>query len=402
MSRPDAVRVVRAVVASARRHEITFLAAGVAYYAFVSLVPLLVLALAIGSALGGDALADYALDAVGTFLTPAGQHVVTETVRSAVDRRGATLAGLALLAWSGLRVFRGLDAAFSRIYGRPADEPLTQQLVDGALVLCAVGVAAALAAAVGVLLPRVIGGFVGELVGTVGLAAALTVVFLPVYHVFPDTELPFADVWPGALAAAIGWTLLADGFRLYVATVGSPDLYGVLGAAVLLITWLYVSGTVIMGGAVLNAVLAGRTDDTATEPDERRVETDGGRAGADGGRTEPTPDVTALQHRVESLERELDEKTVDRDAFEDDLKGYVRSRVRRNHARGWGPYLVMLYGTVMTLGAFYWLDGPWAILAMLVVGFSTFGLYVFMTIVGVSLNALGVPGRVAGWLRSKR
>ncbi|GAD53068.1 inner membrane protein YihY, formerly thought to be RNase BN [Halarchaeum acidiphilum MH1-52-1] len=168
-----------------------------------------------------------------------------------------------------------------------------------------------------------------------------------------------------------------------------------LGGTVLPATWLYVSGTVIMGGAVLNGVLAGRTDDTETEPDERRVETDGGR-------TEAAPDVTALQRRVDALERELDEKTVRRDALESDLKGYVRSRVRRNHARGWGPYLVLLYGTVMTLGAFYWLDGGWAILAMLVIGFSTLGLYTVMVLVGVSLNALGVPGKVAGWLRSKR
>lgn len=402
MSSADAVRVARAVVAGARRHEITFLAAGVAYYAFVSLVPLLVLALALGSTLGGDALVRVALDAGGAFLTPAGQRVVTDTVRSAAGRWNATLTGVAVLAWSGLRVFRGLDVAFSRIYGRPDDEPLTQQLVDGTLVLCAVGVAATLAAAVGVLLPRAVGGLFGGVLGTVGLAAALAVVFLPVYAVFPDTDLPFADVWPGAVAAAIGWTVLADAFRLYVVAIGRPDLYGVLGAAVLLITWLYVSGTVIMAGAILNAVLAGRTDDTETEPDDRRVETDGGRPETDGGRTEPTPDVTELQRRVDELEHELDEKTVDRDAFEDDLKGYVRSRVRRNHARGWGPYLVLLYGTVMTLGAFHWLDGGWAILAMLVVGFSTLGLYVFMTIVGISLNALGVPGRVAGWLRSKR
>ncbi|GGM57549.1 YihY family inner membrane protein [Halarchaeum rubridurum] len=402
MSRPDAVRVARAVVAGARRHEITFLAAGVAYYAFVSLVPLLVLALALGSALGGDALSRYVVDAVGSFLTPAGQRVVTETVRSAAGRRGATLAGLVVLAWSGLRVFRGLDVAFSRVYGRRENEPLTEQFADGALVLCAVGVAAALAAAVGVFLPRAIGGVFGGLLGSVGLAAALVVVFLPVYAVFPDADLPFADVWPGALAAAVGWTLLADAFRLYVTAVGPPDLYGVLGAAVLLITWLYVSGTVIMAGAILNAVLAGRTDDTETEPDERRVETDGGRPETDGGRNEPTPDVAELQRRVDSLERELDEQTADRDALETELKGYVRSRVRRTHARGWGPYLVLLYGTVMTLGALHWLHGGWAILAMLVVGFSTFGLYVFMTIVGLSLNALGVPGKVAGWLRSKR
>jgi hypothetical protein len=70
--------------------------------------------------------------------------------------------------------------------------------------------------------------------------------------------------------------------------------------------------------------------------------------------------------------------------------------MRRGRARGWGPYLVLLYGTVMTLGAFYtpFLTGGWAVFAMLVIWLSTLGLYVLMVLVGVGANALSVPGRV--------
>jgi len=49
--------------------------------------------------------------------------------------------------------------------------------------------------------------------------------------------------------------------------------------------------------------------------------------------------------------------------------------MRRGHARGWGPYLVLLYGTVLILGAFSFLDGLYAIAAMLILGLSTLGLY---------------------------
>jgi hypothetical protein len=87
---------------------------------------------------------------------------------------------------------------------------------------------------------------------------------------------------------------------------------------------------------------------------------------------------------------------------EADLKRYVRRRIRRGHARGWGPYLVLLYGTVMTLGAFYFLDGVWAILAMLVLFLSTLGLYALFVLVGVGLSLLGTPRRAYERVREFR
>jgi hypothetical protein len=52
--------------------------------------------------------------------------------------------------------------------------------------------------------------------------------------------------------------------------------------------------------------------------------------------------VTALREAVEALETRLEEHTVPRSEVESDLKRYVRSQVRRGHARGWGPYIVLL------------------------------------------------------------
>ena len=83
-----------------------------------------------------------------------------------------------------------------------------------------------------------------------------------------------------------------------------------------------------------------------------------------------------------------------RPELEADLERYVRRRIRRGHARGWGPYLVLLYGTAMTIGAFYFLAGVWAILAMLVVWTSTLGVYVLMVLFGAGISVLGLPGRL--------
>jgi hypothetical protein len=63
---------------------------------------------------------------------------------------------------------------------------------------------------------------------------------------------------------------------------------------------------------------------------------------------------------------------------------------------------VLLYGTVMTLGAFYFLSGLVAIAAMIILFLSTLGLYVLFLMVGVGLNLLSLPGKGIDAVRDRR
>lgn len=122
------------------------------------------------------------------------------------------------------------------------------------------------------------------------------------------------------------------------------------------------------------------------------------------------PDISELDAKVDTLksefegfEADIEERTVDKDSVESELKRYVRKRTRRGHARGWGPYLVLLYGTVMTLGAFYLFNSDWlAILAMLIIFLSTLGLYTLFVLVGVGFNLIDVPGKAIDLVRDRR
>ena len=126
----------------------------------------------------------------------------------------------------------------------------------------------------------------------------------------------------------------------------------------------------------------------------------GGPGGDGPGRRDVDPErveylaseLADLQEEVEGLESRVADRTVHRDDIEAELRRYVRARQRRGHATGWGPYLVLLYGVVMTLGAFYYLGGIWAILAMIVVWLSTLGLYVVMVVLSTGIS---VTRRVA-------
>lgn len=131
-----------------------------------------------------------------------------------------------------------------------------------------------------------------------------------------------------------------------------------------------------------------------------------GFAGDDGpDRGVEAPDLSELAGEVDDLRdmiEDIDDRTVEKPALEAELKRYVRERMRRGRARGWGPYLVLLYGTVMVVAAFRFLDGWFAIGAMIILFLSTLGLYTLFVLVGVGLNLLEFPGRAIDVVRRWR
>lgn len=405
----------------------TFLAAGVAYYAFVSLVPALLLLLVVATTVFGDALADELLAVAGGFLTPAGEEAIGGAVASAQGRAGAGFLGVAVLLWSTLKVFRGLDTAFVEAYGVDADVGFLDQLTDAGSVVLGIGVGITAMLVVGAVAAAVDVPLLAS-ASVLALPVVLTVVFLPMYVLLPEPRVTVREALPGAVLSALGWTVLQAGFQAYAATAGQYQVYGVVGGILLLVTWLYVAAIVVIFGAVLNATLAsgpgpGGSADRQVQHDSDRPSDMNGEADREGGpdedgrsrdgrndgeRPRGAPDVAALEEEVDRLHARLEEfetdvqaRTVDKPKLESELKRYVRSRMRRGHARGWGPYLVLLYGTVLTLGAFTFLDGIYAIAAMLVLGLSTLGLYTLFVLVGVGLNLIETPGKALEYARNR-
>lgn len=122
-------------------------------------------------------------------------------------------------------------------------------------------------------------------------------------------------------------------------------------------------------------------------------------------RGEAAPDLAELAERLEELRGsvdQLDDRTVEQPALEAELKQYVRQQTTRRRARGWGPYLVLLYGTVMVVAAFRFLQGWFAIGAMVIAFLSTLGLYTLFVLVGLGLNVLGLPRRAVDAVRRRR
>ncbi|MFW6382996.1 MAG: YihY/virulence factor BrkB family protein, partial [Haloferacaceae archaeon] len=188
----------------------------------------------------------------------AGQSLLAESIAGASSQTGLSVLGVVVLLWGAFRVFSALDTAFSAIYDTQAENDLRNQFVDGIVVLVTLGGAVVAVVLAGLSLRYAPDLPFPRLVRAALLLVGLSVVFVPIYYVFPDTDLSVRMVLPGAVVAAVGWALLNAGFGVYVRYSSTADLYGVIGGVILLITFLYFGALVILLGATTNVVVMGR------------------------------------------------------------------------------------------------------------------------------------------------
>ncbi|WP_232686122.1 YihY/virulence factor BrkB family protein [Halobacterium zhouii] len=313
--------------------NVAFMAAGLAYNAFVSLVPMLILLFLLLSAFGAG-IEERLVELAEQWLPGPIANVVVELLGGGVPTGGASIIGLIVLVWGTFKIFRGLDTAFSEIYETEANNSITDKLRDAVVVFTALVVAliAMLAAgAVFAVFSDVI-PYLG-VVTPLALVAGLVVAFFPVYYVFPDTDLEVREVLPGVVFAAVGWAVFQALFQVYL-SFSEPGSGSFFGGVVVVITYLYFSSLVLLLGAVINAVvgahstgrpggvgrgatsfeterddsmnrdelaayLQGLREQVAGHYEEMRPANDGERRAAgqrDGGRPRPDGDVSVTEH----------------------------------------------------------------------------------------------------------
>jgi membrane protein len=255
MSTREAISIGRGMVELAIEKEITFLAGSIAFFAFVSLVPAMVLILAIGSLLGGEAFATGIVGLVESSLSEEGTEVLRTALADTSGLAGASILGLIVLVWSTLKVFRALDIAFNRIYQVDADTSLFRQLLNGTIVALSIMTALMVLLLVRMTIPWLTIPYANWL-GVPLVMLGLIVVLFPIYFLLPPVPVSLREVLPGALAAVFGLTLLQELFAFYASHAGQYQAYGFIGAVLLFLLWLYFGSTVLLGGVVVNASLA--------------------------------------------------------------------------------------------------------------------------------------------------
>jgi membrane protein len=82
----------------------------------------------------------------------------------------------------------------------------------------------------------------------VALAVAL------IYYFAPDAEQDWVYITPGSVLATFLWLMASLVFKFYIANFTSyTATYGIIGAAIVLMLWFYVSALAVLVGAEMNA-----------------------------------------------------------------------------------------------------------------------------------------------------
>lgn len=253
--------ILRAIVHEVRAENLTFLAGSIAYHAFISILPLLLLVLTLLQRTENLALRDSIVAVMEAVITPQASAVIQQGLGDA-DATVSVL-GAVFLVWGALRIFRGLDTAFSDIYETEAANTFTDQLGDGLLLLVTVALAIVAASLIWSRVTLAGAGGLKLVLQGVVTAIGLFVVFYPMYYVFPDTDVSFLEVVPGTAFAALGITVAQAVFTTFKSGAAGTNL---VASILVLLTWLYVIGLVLLVGVAINVVLSNRSSDVDIEP----------------------------------------------------------------------------------------------------------------------------------------
>ena len=95
-------------------------------------------------------------------------------------------------------------------------------------------------------------GLVWNLVPKLITPVLIFLAFLAMYRYLPNAKVRTRDVWPWALAGALAFNAVSLAFVWYVSTFAYYNvLYGSIGAVLALLTWVYLSATIVLFGALV-------------------------------------------------------------------------------------------------------------------------------------------------------
>lgn len=271
------------------RHEaaddnIGLIAAGMAFYAMLSLAPALAVVISVyGLVVSPDELQKQML-VLSSYLPTEAQSLVQNQLTELIGEKSPQLswgiaASVAISLWGSSRamkaLFGGLNAVYDEVESRPWWLLALQSLLftfAGILLLVATLGTMALLPLVLSWLP--LSEFNGWLIrGTSWLLVSSVVLcaLAVLYRFGPARARPqWRWVTVGALVAWIVWVAASAGFSWYVANFDSYQrTYGALGAVAILLMWFFVSAYAVLIGGELNAELEHQTSEDSTVGGER-------------------------------------------------------------------------------------------------------------------------------------
>jgi membrane protein len=280
--------IAKRTMKSIKEDQVPLLSAGVAFYALLSLFPLVIAGVSIYGLVADPATVRDQIANLTKLLSPQTASLVGDQLRQVTSGAGgalgfATVIGILTALWSassGMKaVITGVNLAYDETETRKFFKlrGLALLFTLGALVLMGV----ALATIVGYPpiadnLPTVLRWLVA-IIRFLILGGLLVVALAVVYRYAPNRDEPkWSWVSWGSGIATLLWVLATIGFAIYATFFGNYNkTYGALAGVIILMFWLFLSAFVVLVGAELNTEMELQTArDTTAGPEKPLGERD--------------------------------------------------------------------------------------------------------------------------------
>ncbi len=269
-----ALSLVKDTASDWQEDKASRLAAALAYYTLLSIAPLLVIAVSVaGLVFGEQAARGQISEQLRTLAGPqAGSAIESLLANARTPEAGivSTVVGVVVLLFGASGVFGELQDALNTIWevapkpgrgivGVIKDRFFSFTMVLGVafLLLVSLALSAMLAALGGTVQSHLPGGeAVWQLVHFAVSFAMVAVLFALMFKVIPDVKIGWRDVWVGAVATALLFTLGKFLLGLYLGRSSVASPYGAAGSLVVLVIWVYYSAQILFFGAEFTQVYA--------------------------------------------------------------------------------------------------------------------------------------------------
>jgi membrane protein len=250
-------------------------AASLALYTLLSVAPLLIVSIKVaGIALGDEAARGQVSQEVGRLVGPqAGAAIEAMVTNAQQPGQGVigSLVGLAVLLFGASGVFGELQTSLNQIW---EVKPKPNRGIVGFLkdrvfsftMVMSVAFLLLVSLVVSAVLATVTEHFRGiipypALWWTLNVAIGIgvtTVLFALIYKIIPDAQIEWRDVWVGAFATAVLFSVGRVLLSWYVGRSATTSAFGAAGSLVALIVWVYYSAQILFFGAEFTQVFATR------------------------------------------------------------------------------------------------------------------------------------------------
>ncbi len=251
-----------------KEDNVSLLAAGLAYYAVLSLFPAIIAAVTLWGIVADPGELGSQINSLMQPLPSAARDAIEPVLTSATSRAGAALSigfvvSLAIALYSASGGMAGMIQAVNVAYDERESRKffrlrgLALLLTAGAIVvgLVAIGLVVVLPAILESLGLGPVGEFLARWLRWPVLAVLVVAALGAIYRYVPNRDhARFQWVSWGAVVATVLWLIGSGLFSLYVTNFGNYDAtYGTVAGIIILLLWLFLTGFIVLLGAEINA-----------------------------------------------------------------------------------------------------------------------------------------------------